>query len=76
MRTTLDTRVAALETALEVSAERCYGVLVLHPGETKDEALERVGPGCWLVVPGVCKDSAAWAAMVQNNAGEVRGVTG
>ena len=43
MRTTLDTRVAALETALELPAERCCGVLVLHPGETKDEALEILG---------------------------------
>jgi|GEM_PF-2147896 len=72
--TGLGARIAALETALGGSTEHRGGVLVLLPGESTEKALARVGPGNWLVVPGVAKDGAAWTAMVQSGSGGVRGV--
>jgi hypothetical protein len=69
MRTTLDARIAALETANGTSmAARC-GVVQMLPSETVDAAKARVGPGAWLIVPGVIHDAAAWTAMVQQQGG-------
>lgn len=76
MRTTLDARITALETSLGVSAGSRGGVLVLLPGETKDEALARAGAGSWMVVPGVFSSGRAWSEAVKRGAGEVRGVGG
>lgn len=71
----LGARVAALEVALGATNEaRRSGVVVLLPGESVDEAMARVGPGSWLVVPGVSKSSEAWSQAVRNGSGEVRGV--
>ena len=72
----LEARIAALETALGGSTEHRGGVLVLLPGEAVDTALARVGPGNWLIVPGVFKSSEAWSRhmLSGSGSGELRGV--
>lgn len=63
--TRLGARIAALEMVLGGSTRYGGGVVVILPGETKEDVLRRVGPGPWLMVPGVMEDAAAWTAMVQ-----------
>ncbi|MCP5281145.1 MAG: hypothetical protein H6930_06090 [Rhodoferax sp.] len=65
----LGARIEALETANGISEEPRCGVVQMLPGETVDEAKARVGPGAWLIVPGVIHDAAAWTAMVQRQGG-------
>lgn len=64
MRTSLDARIAALETAGGASTEGRCGVVTMLQGETAEAALRRVGPGNWLMVPGVL-DTVAWQALMQ-----------
>lgn len=65
MRTTLNARIAALEKANGPTTEARCGVVQMLPGETVEAAMARVGPGAWLIVPGVVHDAATWTGMVQ-----------